>query len=99
MAITLTALVQAFIAYRTARAEVDDIFDYHMQQMARSLRSGLPRQDALGHDDGEGHDEIDDFVIQENDLVVNVLNAPSPAATAALNVGRLIVEKLHGRLS
>ncbi|MCX7418228.1 MAG: L-2-hydroxyglutarate oxidase [Planctomycetia bacterium] len=42
---------------------------------------------------------VDDFVIQENDLVVNVLNAPSPAATAALNVGRLIVEKLNGRLS
>jgi L-2-hydroxyglutarate oxidase LhgO len=42
---------------------------------------------------------VDDFVIQENDLVVNVLNAPSPAATAALNVGRLIVDKLTGRLS
>lgn len=42
---------------------------------------------------------VDDFVIQENDLVVNVLNAPSPAATAALNVGRLIVDKLAGRLS
>ena len=42
---------------------------------------------------------VDDFVIQENDLVVNVLNAPSPAATAALNVGRLIVDKLAGRLT
>ncbi len=42
---------------------------------------------------------VDDFVIQENDLVVNVLNAPSPAATAALNVGRLIVDKLAGRLN
>lgn len=42
---------------------------------------------------------VDDFVIQEDDLVVNVLNAPSPAATAALNVGRLIVDKLAGRLS
>ena len=62
--IVVTALLQAFVAYRTARAEADEIFDYHMQQMARSLRSGLPRQDALGHDDGEGHDEIDDFVIQ-----------------------------------
>jgi two-component system OmpR family sensor kinase len=41
-AILLTALAQALIAYRTARAEADDIFDYHMQQMALSLRNGLP---------------------------------------------------------
>lgn len=42
---------------------------------------------------------VDDFVIVENALVVNVLNAPSPAATAALNVGKLIVEKLATRLA
>lgn len=62
--IVVTALVQAFVAYRTARAEADEIFDYHMQQMALSLRSGLPLQAAVGHGDGEGHDEIDDFVVQ-----------------------------------
>lgn len=37
---------------------------------------------------------VDDFLIQETDRVVNVCNAPSPAATAALNVGTLIVDKL-----
>lgn len=37
---------------------------------------------------------VDDFFIQHSGRVVNVGNAPSPAATAALNVGRLIVEKL-----
>ena len=41
-AIVLTAVVQALIAYRAARAEADEIFDYHMQQMALSLRAGLP---------------------------------------------------------
>lgn len=40
---------------------------------------------------------VDDFLILENDLVVNVCNAPSPAATASLNIGRLIVEKLAPR--
>jgi L-2-hydroxyglutarate oxidase len=40
---------------------------------------------------------VDDFLIQENDLVVNVCNAPSPAATASLNIGKLIVEKLAPR--
>ncbi|NOX56139.1 MAG: L-2-hydroxyglutarate oxidase [Planctomycetes bacterium] len=43
--------------------------------------------------DREGH-LVDDFLIRESDRIVHVLNAPSPAATASLNIGRLIVEKL-----
>lgn len=42
---------------------------------------------------------VDDFLITESDRVVNVLNAPSPAATSSLNIGGLIVEKLTGRFS
>ncbi|MDA1015446.1 MAG: L-2-hydroxyglutarate oxidase [Planctomycetota bacterium] len=42
---------------------------------------------------------VDDFVIQENDRIVNVCNAPSPAATASLNVGTLVVERLASRLT
>ena len=61
--IAVIALVQAFVAYRTARAEADAIFDYHMQQTALSLRSGLPQQAAAAHDD-EGHGESYDFVVQ-----------------------------------
>ncbi len=41
---------------------------------------------------------VDDFLILENDLVINVCNAPSPAATASLNIGKLIVDKLGDRL-
>ena len=41
-AITLAAVAQATIAYRTALHDADQIFDYHMQQMALSLRSGTP---------------------------------------------------------
>jgi L-2-hydroxyglutarate oxidase len=37
---------------------------------------------------------VDDFLILESERVINVCNAPSPAATASLNIGRLIVEKL-----
>jgi len=43
-------------------------------------------------------DLVDDFLIQETDLVVNVCNAPSPAATASLNVGNLVVDRLAPRL-
>jgi len=41
---------------------------------------------------------VDDFVIQTSGRIVNVLNAPSPAATSSLNIGKLIVEKLAERL-
>lgn len=41
---------------------------------------------------------VDDFVIQPKGRVVNVLNAPSPAATSSLNIGKLIVEKLAEQL-
>lgn len=61
-AIALVALVQAVVAYRTALAEADAVFDYHMQQTALSLRGGLPFDpDAAPplHDD-----ENFDFVIQ-----------------------------------
>jgi L-2-hydroxyglutarate oxidase len=44
-------------------------------------------------------DIIDDWIIDETDRVVNVENAPSPAATAALNVGRLVVERLVPRFT
>jgi L-2-hydroxyglutarate oxidase len=40
---------------------------------------------------------VDDFIINETDRVVNVENAPSPAATASLNIGRLVVERLVPR--
>lgn len=41
---------------------------------------------------------LDDFVVQQSKRVVNVGNAPSPAATASLNIGKLIVERLAERL-
>lgn len=67
--IAVTAGVQAFVAYRTARHEADAIFDYHMQQTALSLRAGLPRQGWGGQGWGgqeadAGPDEGDDFVVQ-----------------------------------
>mgnify|MGYP006274028563 CR=1 FL=1 len=43
---------------------------------------------------------VDDFLIEETSRVVNVINAASPAATASLNIGKLIVrDYLQNRLS
>ena len=41
-AISIAAIAQASIAYRTALDNADQIFDYHMQQMALALRSSAP---------------------------------------------------------
>ncbi|MCE9530970.1 MAG: L-2-hydroxyglutarate oxidase [Planctomycetes bacterium] len=38
---------------------------------------------------------VDDFLILRDDRVINVINAPSPAATAALQIGRTVVAKLE----
>jgi len=40
---------------------------------------------------------VDDFLIKETERMIHVNNAPSPAATAALNIGRLIVERIQCR--
>lgn len=41
---------------------------------------------------------LDDFAFAESDRVVNVVNAPSPAATAALAIGTMIVDRAAERV-
>ena len=40
---------------------------------------------------------VDDFLLEESNRIVNVCNAPSPAATASLNIGETIASKLAER--
>ena len=37
---------------------------------------------------------VDDFVVLTSERIVNVCNAPSPAATSSLNIGLAVVDKL-----
>lgn len=64
LAVILSAAMQTLVAYRNALHETDEIFDFQMQQIAFSLRSGLPNN----ADFGRSIDGIDDenfaFVIQ-----------------------------------
>lgn len=63
-AIMLAGAVQGALAYRGALSEADALFDYHMQQTALALRSGLPvdaQDNALGLDPG---DENQEFIVQ-----------------------------------
>lgn len=41
---------------------------------------------------------LDDFMIDERPGMVNVLNAPSPAATASLNIGLTVAERVERQL-
>ena len=60
--------------------------EVQMEDFVKS-RAGV-RAQAL-HPDGSLED---DFLILETDRVVNVVNAASPAATSALNIGKLVVQ-------
>ncbi len=40
---------------------------------------------------------IDDFLIEQDELMINILNAPSPAATASLAIGETIAEMIAKR--
>lgn len=60
----------------------------------KSAPSGV-RAQALGRDGKL----VDDFLIHDSERIVNVCNAPSPAATAALNVGTLVVDRLAGHFA
>ncbi|MES2463751.1 MAG: L-2-hydroxyglutarate oxidase [Armatimonadota bacterium] len=41
---------------------------------------------------------VDDFLIQQDDRVINLLNAPSPAATSCLAIGETIARMAQGHL-
>ena len=62
-AVLITACIQSFIAYRTSLDETNEIFDYQMQQMALSLRSGL---NIDGYNNGFRQDEEEgfEFIVQ-----------------------------------
>ena len=61
VAILLAAVVQAVTAYRGALRQADALFDDHLQQMALSLRGGIP----LGlPPDGPREDAIYDLLVQ-----------------------------------
>lgn len=42
---------------------------------------------------------IQDFLFVSSDRTLHVCNAPSPAATSAMPIGRMIVQKLVGQIT
>ncbi len=83
-----SACKRAFV--RALQRLVPEIRSEHLTPAPAGIRA-----QALGRD-GQ---LLDDFVLQESERIVHVCNAPSPAATAALNIGRLVVDRLARQLS
>jgi len=77
---------QAFV--KALQRLLPEIRAEHMYRVPAGIRAQAIKPDGS---------MVDDFLIQETERVVNVGNAPSPAATASLNVGKLIVETLAKR--
>jgi L-2-hydroxyglutarate oxidase len=77
---------KAFV--RALQRLVPDIRAEHLEPAPAGIRA-----QAVAPDGGL----VDDFLIREADRVVNVCNAPSPAATASLQIGEAIVDRLVPR--
>ena len=73
-----------------------------LQRLLPAIRANDLRPAAAGiraqalADDGT---LVDDFLLVHGERVISVCNAPSPAATASLNIARQIVEQLGTRLA
>ena len=71
---------------RALQRLVPEIEEHHLEAVPAGIRAQAVTPEGK---------LVDDFLIQESSRVIHVGNAPSPAATSSLNIGRLIVEKLE----
>lgn len=87
-----TGLDEYFRAFSKAK------FLKSLQKMVPSLQMGdlgLYRAGVRAQVVGKDGNLVDDFLIEQGECGIHVINAPSPAATACLSIGNQIVEKLE----
>lgn len=77
---------QAFV--RALQRLVPEIRAEHLELAPAGIRANVIAPDGA---------LVDDYLIEESDRVVSVCNAPSPAATASLQIGATVVERLAPR--
>lgn len=74
---------------KALRRLVPEIRGKHLKAAAPGIRAQAVKADGT---------LVDDFLIQEADRMIHVANAPSPAATASLNIGQHIVDLYQSRV-
>jgi (S)-2-hydroxyglutarate dehydrogenase len=79
---------RAFV--RALQRLVPEIETHHIDPAPAGVRAQAVDQDGS---------TVDDFLIEESERITSVCNAPSPAATASLNIGRLIVDCVAKRFT
>lgn len=78
---------KAFV--RSLRKLIPDIESRHLTPIESGIRAQAVSRDGK---------LLDDFRIEETPRMIHVLNAPSPAATASFNIGKIIAGKLEKKL-
>jgi len=84
-------------AYEYYRSFSTPAFVRSLQKLVPTLREGDVRRGGAGvRAQAVGPDGrvLDEFVIEEDDRSLHVLNAPSPAATASLTIGEHLAERV-----
>jgi L-2-hydroxyglutarate oxidase len=79
---------KAFV--RALQRLVPDIRAEHLEPTPAGIRAQMVAPDGA---------LVDDFLVLEGERVVSVCNTPSPAATASLQIGALIVDRLAPRFT
>lgn len=69
---------------------VPDIREKHLVRAPAGIRAQALQPDGS---------MVDDFSFRESERVINMINAPSPAATSSLAIGKTVVEKLALRFA
>jgi L-2-hydroxyglutarate oxidase len=79
---------KAFV--RALQRLVPDICAEHLEPAPAGIRAQMVAPDGA---------PVDDFMVLEGEQVVSVCNTPSPAATASLQIGTVIVDRLAPRFT
>lgn len=85
-------------AYEYYRSFSTRAFVSSLQKLVPSVREGDVRRGGAGvraQAVGRDGSVLDDFVIEEDERTLHVLNAPSPAATASLTIGEHLAERVE----
>lgn len=81
-------------AFRPSTSQSRGVVDY--TQAARRFAQRAQEQGAVIRTGAEVRN-LDGFLVRDDGRVINVLNAPSPAATSSLSIASMITDRLADR--